>query len=90
MPGVPGRAKYGGRQKGTPNKSTLEIRTLLDKLFDASYFTGLRARLDEGKLPPAVEAKLLAYRYGEPKQSMDITGQIDTKTTVVHEHRSTV
>ena len=78
--------KTGGRAKGTLNKSTAEIKEALGALFTARYFADLQVRLADGKLPPAVEAKLLAYRYGEPKQSMDLTGELTTVSKVVHIH----
>lgn len=78
--------KTGGRTAGTLNKSTVEIRDALNALFTPGYFADLITRLAEGKLPPAVEAKLLAYRYGEPKQQMELSGQIATVSKVVHIH----
>lgn len=67
--------KTGGRVKGTPNKATREIREELARLFTPEYFETLPNRLREGKLAPAIEAKLLAYRYGEPRQTMELTGE---------------
>jgi len=78
--------KTGGRTKGTLNKSTTEIREALGALFTPEYFSGLQRRLDDGKLPPAVEAKLLAYRFGEPTQSLEFSGVVDTVSKVIHIH----
>lgn len=61
-----------GRKPGVPNKTTLEIKERLAQLFDDAYFTRLCERAKKGKLAPAVECKLLAYRYGEPKQTVDV------------------
>lgn len=66
--------KTGGRVAGTPNQATKEIKAELEQLFTPAYFSALPARLAEGKLAPQLESKLLAYRFGEPKQSMEVTG----------------
>jgi hypothetical protein len=58
----------GGRPKGRPNNATVEIRALAQSLFDKTYWERVRARLIEGTLHPSIEAKLLEYAYGEPKQ----------------------
>ena len=59
--------KGPGRPKGSPNKISREIRELAQRLFDEAYWADLRLRLKKRRLPPAVEVKLLAYAYGEPK-----------------------
>lgn len=75
-----------GRPKGALNKATVEIRVLAQALFDAEYWAKCRQRLLSGRIAPAVEAKLLAYAYGEPKQQMELSGTLATQTTVVHKH----
>ena len=57
----------GGRPKGVPNKVSREIREPAQLLFDDAYWTRTRVRLAQGRLAPAVECRLLAYAYGEPK-----------------------
>ncbi|MBI2187325.1 MAG: hypothetical protein HYU37_09450 [Acidobacteria bacterium] len=57
----------GGRPKGIPNKVSREVRELALRLFDDTYWERIRARLLKGRLAPALEARLLAYAYGEPK-----------------------
>lgn len=66
--------RRGGRKRGTPNKATIEIKRQLTKLFTPAYFKDLPARLKNGSLPPAIEAKLLAYAFGEPKQLLEHSG----------------
>ena len=66
--------KTGGRRKGTPNKVTAEVRDAARRLFNDEYWASVKARLDQGKLAPAVECKLLAYAYGEPKQTHEHSG----------------
>ena len=58
----------GGRPKGRQNNATLEIRTLAQSLFDKPYWERVRAQLVAGTLHPSIEAKLLAYAFGEPSQ----------------------
>lgn len=67
MPFQPGH-KLAGSRKGKPNKVTSEIRELALSLFDKAYWTSRRELLKENKLAPVLEAKLLSYAYGEPKQ----------------------
>ena len=66
-----------GRPKGATNLATREIRALSQALFDAEYWTQTRRRLLSGHLAPAIEAKLLAYAYGEPTQTIDVPGLTD-------------
>ena len=78
--------KTGGRAKGIPNKVTREIREELAQLFTPAYFKALPARLASGTLAPQLEAKLLAYRFGEPKQSHEHSGKLTTVSKVIHIH----
>lgn len=64
-----------GRTAGTPNKATVEVRALCQRLLsDREYQNNLRARLTAGDLPPAVEAMLWHYAYGKPKERVEVTG----------------
>ena len=60
--------KVAGSRKGIPNKVTDEVRELARSLFTKAYWLKKRQLLEAGELPPQIEAKLLAYAYGEPKQ----------------------
>jgi hypothetical protein len=83
---MPAGRKTGGRKKGVPNRATKEIREELTRLFTPEYFADLPRRLAEGKLAPQIEAKLLAYRFGEPKQQMELSGSVTVPNIVFKEY----
>ena len=58
----------GGRPRGRQNNVTTEIRALAQSLFDKNYWERVRAQWVAGTIHPSIEAKLLAYAYGEPNQ----------------------
>jgi hypothetical protein len=63
----------GGRQKGTPNKATREVRELARRLVeDPEYQLKLKARLDAGQAS-ALELLLWHYAYGKPKEAVELT-----------------
>jgi hypothetical protein len=67
--------KTGGRQSGTPNKATSEIREAARLLLDdPEYRRSLRTRLISGKAGP-IETLLFHYAYGKPKETVEQTGE---------------
>src|SRR5262245_52580008 len=64
----PGHLKYGGRQKGTPNRSTTAARVLaLAALGDLrEYAANARERIRAGKAP-RLETRFLEYLLGPPR-----------------------
>src|SRR5215831_14218214 len=64
----PGHPKYGGRQKGTPNRSTTAGRKhALAALGDlGQYAANARERIRAGKAP-RLETRLLDYIFGPPR-----------------------
>jgi hypothetical protein len=61
--------KHGGRRKGTPNKSTLEIKTLISKVVDEKILIEKLYDLAIGEKPDLQAIKLLlSYRYGYPRE----------------------
>jgi hypothetical protein len=67
--------RTAGRQKGTPNKATIEVKEAARLLVeDESYRKNLQARLKSGECAPAVESMLWHYAYGKPKEMVELTG----------------
>lgn len=79
--------KTGGRKKGTPNKSTAEIKEILDREVDFEVVVSKLFELVEGvesekysggesivyqEKPDSYAAKiLLEYRFGKPLQTIN-------------------
>ena len=64
-----GRQKTGGREKGTPNRTTTEARTLCRNLVsDEEYQHRFRDRFVKGQLPSHLESMVWQYAYGKPRQ----------------------
>jgi hypothetical protein len=79
--------KTGGRQRGTPNKSTLDVGAVCRQIVDdEEYRKYFKHRLMVGQLPPALEAMAWHYAYGKPPETLTLGGAVDLKTTVVHEY----
>lgn len=65
-----------GSRKGIKNKVTEEVRELARSCFDKRYWQARKQAIAEGKCPPQIEGKLLAYAYGEPKQEHTLNAGI--------------
>lgn len=76
-PGRPkGTPKTGGRQKGTPNKATVEVRDLCQRLLaDPEYQRTFKQRLLSGDLAPGMEQTVWHYAYGKPKDTVELQGE---------------
>jgi hypothetical protein len=69
-----------GRPPGAVNKVTQEVRELTRGLVDdPEYQAGLRERLLEGKLPPAMETMVWHYAFGKPKETVEFKGEMDVR-----------
>lgn len=84
-----GKREGAGRKHGVRNKSTMQVKDLLDKCVDFEVVVGKLYELAQGvevekyvkdenvvysEKPDAFAAKvLLEYRFGKPQQSVDIT-----------------
>jgi hypothetical protein len=68
-----------GRPPGSVNKITRQIRDITEGLFDTTYWKNIRKRLHAGELHPAIEIRLLAYRYGEPPKVVKVSGSVSVE-----------
>jgi hypothetical protein len=67
-----GIGKTGGRKKGTPNKTTVELREFFSSVLrDPAYRAQLLTKARLGTLPPPVEIALWYYEMGKPKETID-------------------
>ena len=65
--------RFGGRQKGTPNKTTVEIRTAARAIVeDPKYVTQLKRRMRTGSAPH-METLMFYYAYGKPRERMELS-----------------
>ena len=65
--------KTGGRQKGSLNRATIEIKEASRALLeDPLYVAALQARLHAGTAG-SVEPLLYHYAYGKPKETIEHT-----------------
>ena len=72
-----GTPKTGGRQRGTPNKATVEVRTWARKLVEDPEVQATTLELARsGRLAPAVLIELLHYAYGKPKDITDLNVRV--------------
>ena len=83
------RKKYGGRTKGTPNKSTLEIKAICDAIFEqvdpVEY--GVNVLKTNPIAGPHVFLKLLEHRFGkaiQPHSGTAADGSIPVSVTIRH------
>lgn len=67
-----GKPKTGGRQTGTPNKATVEIKEFARSILeDPLYQKRLKDRVIQGKAPQ-IEVLLFHYAYGKPKEHFSV------------------
>ena len=75
-----GQPKIGGRQAGSLNKATRDIRAIAQGLIeDPDYQAKLKERLYKGT-SPTLEVLLHYYAYGKPKSVVDPN---DRRVTIV-------
>ena len=73
----PGLPKTGGRQRGTPNKITVEARAACALIVDdPGYRAKLTSRAKAGILPPAMEVLLWHYAKGRPKELVEVSASL--------------
>ena len=62
-----------GRPKGLPNRATQEAKEFAASILDSpEYRASLERRVRAGTLAPAVEQLLYYYRYGKPKERVEM------------------
>lgn len=73
------RPANAGRKVGSRNKLTLDVQTFVDRVFakvdPIEKLESLLASESE-KVQAGVILRLLEYRYGKPKESLEVTGTI--------------
>lgn len=73
QPGTSGNP--AGRPKGVPNKATHEIKVFATSILDSpEYRENFEVRAKAGKLHPTLEQMLYFYRYGKPKEVVQLEG----------------
>jgi hypothetical protein len=78
--------KTGGRKAGTPNRSTADLRALIDAVADPEALVAELARLareaerEETRL--AAIGQLLDRRYGRPRQAVEVDAATANHVTV--------
>lgn len=84
-PGQP-RTPGSGRKKGTPNRPVVAIRELFDGMVhNAEYQYRLKRDFTRRHLHPSIEALVWAYLLGKPKESLEISGQLDVSQRLTEE-----
>lgn len=78
------RKKTGGRQKGTPNKTTHEIRTVIAKMIDDYYYSEKFAKdIEELEPRERVQAMEKLLQYSLPKlQNTTLDVAMEKKHTI--------
>ncbi len=84
---VKGGSKTGGRKKGTPNKSTAQIKALAQNKGPAAL-KKLETLLDspDERVALAAANSLLDRGYGRPAQALELSGEVvitKIETTIV-------
>jgi hypothetical protein len=85
--------KTGGRQKGTKNKPKVDIEKLLAAVERGSGKTldeWLSSTLMDRKTRVPILLQLLAYRYGKPKERVEVSGGISSVHKIIAEARARV
>jgi len=77
--------RRGGRQKGTPNKATAEIKDLVDQYVPAAVVELARLATEAESEAARVAAikELLDRRYGKSKQAVDVDANVKAQVNAV-------
>ena len=75
MPRPKGLPKTGGRKKGVQNKATLDVKRRIDQILDnEDGWKHVADQFANGELPVPVLLRLIEYRIGKPKESLEVSG----------------
>jgi len=75
-----------GRKKGTPNRISVELRTLVTELVnDVDYQHKLRADFRARRVHPAIEALIWNHSLGKPKETVQLTGDLSVNARLAEE-----
>ena len=79
-----GTPKTGGRQKGSPNKVTVEVRTWARGVVeDPEVHAKTLEMARTGRLAPAILIELLHYAYGKPKETTDFNVRVSRLIRII-------
>ena len=87
-----GHRKEGGRQKGTPNKTTAEVKAACSMIVDdEDYRKALLKAARSRTLAPAMECLLWYYAKGRPTERVEHAGGVAVTeiTPAMLKHMST-
>lgn len=77
-----------GRQKGSPNRISVDVRTLVSELVtNVNYQARLRRDFEQRKVHPTIESMLWAYYLGKPRQDVTVTATLDVTARIDEERR---
>jgi hypothetical protein len=77
--------KTGGRHKGTPNKLTRDVQAFVDRVFERiDPFDKIEDLLnaESADVQSRVLLRLFEYRYGKPKESLEVNGDVNLREIV--------
>lgn len=77
--------KTGGREKGTPNKATADIKAIAQLHSEAavSELVRIMGNSESDAARVAAIKELLDRAHGKPKQAMDIDANVEATTYVI-------
>jgi hypothetical protein len=82
------RPPNSGRVRGTPNRISVEVKTLVAQLMtDVAYQHKLRDDFRRRKVHPTIEALIWTYHLGKPRQTIDVMASVDVAARLEDERR---
>jgi hypothetical protein len=76
-----GRAKTGGRRKGTPNRATRAVKEFLSEILDrADVQDAIRERILNGDTSAFFKA--IEIVHGKPRQALEVNQDVASKVVI--------